>query len=398
MKLLNNLLTSLTQYENEMIQIRRHLHQYPEISFQEKETFKYIMNFYKELDCEPKLIGKGFGIIVDIEGGRPGKTLALRADFDALAIFEDNDLSFKSVNPGVMHACGHDAHTAYLMVLARELVKIKQELPGRVRIVHQPAEEVSPGGAKGMIKAGALDGVDNMIGVHVMTTIKTGVIAYHNKETQTGRSNFTITIKGNGGHASMPQLSNDAIVAASYFVTELQTVISRRIDPFDMGTVTIGSFDGAGSFNAIQDKVVLKGDVRMMKETTRKVIRDQVKQIAKGVGVTFGVEVIVDYDDNYPVLFNSENLTHFVVDSLKDQNISEVNNIVDLGPQNPSEDFSYYGQVVPSTFFYIGAQPEDGGNYPHHSPLFKMNEKSILIAAKAVATVTINYLFSNKKM
>ncbi|TKV35124.1 amidohydrolase, partial [Citrobacter sp. TBCS-11] len=111
-------------------------------------------------------------------------------------------------------------------------------------------------GAKGMIKAGALDGVDNMIGVHVMTTIKTGVIAYHNKETQTGRSNFTITIKGNGGHASMPQLSNDAIVAASYFVTELQTVISRRIDPFDMGTVTIGSFDGAGSFNAIQDKVV----------------------------------------------------------------------------------------------------------------------------------------------
>ena len=109
-------------------------------------------------------------------------------------------------------------------------------------------------------------------------------------------------------------------------------------------------------------------------------------------------EVIVDYDDNYPVLFNSENLTHFVVDSLKDQNISEVNNIVDLGPQNPSEDFSYYGQVVPSTFFYIGAQPEDGGNYPHHSPLFKMNEKSILIAAKAVATVTINYLFFNKKM
>ena len=135
MKLLNNLLTSLTQYENEMIQIRRHLHQYPEISFQEKETFKYIMGFYKELDCEPKLIGKGFGIIVDIEGGKSGKTLALRADFDALAIFEDNDLSFKSVNPGVMHACGHDAHTAYLMVLARELVKIKQELPGRVRIV-----------------------------------------------------------------------------------------------------------------------------------------------------------------------------------------------------------------------------------------------------------------------
>ncbi|MCZ7692431.1 peptidase dimerization domain-containing protein, partial [Lactococcus cremoris] len=135
--------------------------------------------------------------------------------------------------------------------------------------------------------------------------IKTVVIAYHNKETQTGRFNFTITIKGKGGHASMPQLSNDAIVVASYFVNEVQTVISRRIDPFDMGTVTIGSFDGEGSFNAIQDKVVLKGDVRMLKEPTRKVIRDQVKQIAKGVGVTCGVEVIVDDDDNYPCLLNT---------------------------------------------------------------------------------------------
>ena len=133
------------------------------------------------------------------------------------------------------------------------------------------------------------------------------------------------------------------------------------------------------------NKGVLKGDVRMMKETTRKVIRDQVKQIAKGVGVTFGVEVIVDYDDNYPVLFNSENLTHFIVDSLKDQNIPEVNNIVYLGPQNPSEDFSYYGQVVPSTFFYIGAQPEDGGNYPHHSPLFwSVFEKGVHFNEKGV--------------
>lgn len=398
MELLDNLLNNLTHYEKEMIQIRRHLHKYPEISFQEKETFKYIMDFYKDLDCEPKPIGKGYGIIVDIKGGKPGKTLGLRADFDALAIYEDNELSFKSVNPGVMHACGHDAHTAYLMILARELIKIKQVLPGRVRIIHQPAEEVSPGGAKGMIEAGALDGVDNTIGVHVMTTLKTGSVAYHTKESQTGRSNFTITVKGSGGHASMPQLSNDAIVAASYFVTELQTIISRRIDPFDTGTVTIGSFDGVGSFNAIKDTVVLKGDVRMMKESTRKIIREQVKQIGKGVEITFGVKVTVDYDDNYPVLYNSEALTHFVVNSLEEQNIAEIDDILDLGPQNPSEDFSYYGQVVPSTFFYIGAQPEDGGNYPHHSPLFKMNEKSILIAAKAVATVSIKYLFENKNM
>ena len=174
--------------KKKLIETRRYLHRHPELSFQETDTAAYIRSTLNALGV-PLMEGiSGTSTVAVIKGEKTGPCIAFRADIDALPVEEENDLPFKSEVPGVMHACGHDAHTAYLMVLARELVKIKQELPGRVRIVHQPAEEVSPGGAKGMIKAGALDGVDNMIGVHVMTTIKTGVIAYHNKETQTGRS------------------------------------------------------------------------------------------------------------------------------------------------------------------------------------------------------------------
>lgn len=391
MDILNQLLAELTANEADMIAIRRHLHQQPEISFQEAATSQYIADFYQALDCTVSRVGDGFGLVIDINADKPGKKLAIRADFDALAVVEDNDLPFKSQNKGVMHACGHDAHTAYLMVLARELIKIKDDIPGAIRIIHQPAEEVAPGGAKGMIADGALAGVSDIIGVHVMTSIPTGTIAYHTKESQTGRSNFDIVITGAGGHASMPHLTNDAIVAASYFVTSLQTIVARRVDPFDTATVTIGSFDGAGSYNAIKDQVTLKGDVRMMKESTRVLIRDQIDTMAKGLATTFGVTVEVTYDDNYPVLFNAEELTNFAMTDIANQQLPEVQQVVDLGPQSPSEDFSYYGEVVPATFFYIGAQPQDGGNYPHHSPQFQMNEDSILIAAKAVATVAWHY-------
>lgn len=391
MSFLNKLLIDLDNHEEEMIQIRRHLHEYPEISFQETETSTYIRNFYEDLECTVTNIGDGYGLIVDINNGKPGKKLAIRADFDALSLVEDNDLPFKSKNKGAMHACGHDAHTAYLMVLARELIKFKDEIPGSIRIVHQPAEEVAPGGAKGMIEAGALNNVDDIIGVHVMTSVDTGIIAYHTKESQTGRSNFDITITGVGGHASTPQLTNDAIVAASYFVTEIQTIISRRVDPFDTATVTIGSFEGDGSYNAIKDQVKLKGDVRIMKEETRSLVRKQIERIANGLEVTFGVTVRVNYDDNYPVLYNDEALTNNIITAIKNKSIPEIKEVLDLGPQNPSEDFSYYGQKIPASFFYIGAKPEDGGNYPHHSPLFMMNEDSILIASKSVAIAVASY-------
>ncbi len=395
MSIQTDLMAKLDANQQQIIDIRRHLHQHPELSFHEKETAAYIKAFYQGLDCTITDYGEGYGFVVDITGGKPGPTLALRADFDALAVQEDNDLPFKSVNPGVMHACGHDGHTAYLMVLAKALIEMKDRLAGNIRIIHQNAEEVSPGGAKGMLAAGVLNGVDNVIGLHVMSSMPTGSIGYHLNETQTGRANFTITFTGKGGHASMPHLSNDAIVAGSYFVTAVQTVVSRRIDPFDTASVTIGSFDGAGSYNAIKESVTLKGDVRVMKESTRTTVRDQIEQIAHGVETMFGVTAAIDYDDNYPVLVNDPELTTQVIDSIKAAKIPEITTVFDCGPQDPSEDFAYFAQNTPSCFFYVGCQTADGANHPHHSPDFMLNEDALIIAAKAAGTATLAYLNAN---
>jgi amidohydrolase len=392
MDIQTKLLQKLDDAQSEMIEIRRYLHEHPEVSFKEKATSKYIKDFYQKIGCDTIDYGEGYGFVVDINGGKPGKKLALRADFDALAVQEDNDLPFKSKNDGVMHACGHDGHTAYMMILARALNELKDELTGSIRIIHQPAEEVSPGGAKGMLEAGVLDGVDNVIGIHVMSSMPTGSIGYHQDETQTGRANFTIKIKGHGGHASMPHLSNDAIVAGAYFVTALQTVVSRRIDPFDTASVTIGSFDGTGSYNAIKEDVVLKGDVRVMKETTRKTIRNQILQISAGLEKMFGVKMDIDYDDNYPVLVNDAHLTQQVVHAIKTANLLEVKDVFDCGMQDPSEDFAYFAQDTPSCFYYVGCQPEDGKNHPHHSPDFMMNEDCLIVAAKSAAIATLDYL------
>lgn len=383
------LLARLEASQAEIIAIRRHLHEHPEVSFKEKATAAYIRDFYLKLGLTPVPYGEGYGLAVDIDSGHPGPHIAIRADFDALAVQEDNDLPFASQNPGVMHACGHDGHTAYLLILARELNALKAQLKGSIRIIHQPAEEVSPGGAKGMIEAGVLTAIDQVLGLHVMSSMPTGSIGYHAGETQTGRSNFTLTFTGKGGHASMPQLANDAIVAGSYFVTALQTVVSRRIDPFDTASVTIGSFDGVGSYNAIKQSVTLKGDVRVMKEATRKTVRAAIEQIIGGIEAMFGVKADLDYDDNYPVLVNDAALTASTVAALKAAALPEVSDIFDCGPQDPSEDFAYYAQEKPSLFFYIGCAVPDGKAHPHHSPDFLLNEDSLIIAAKAAGVAAL---------
>ncbi|WP_300560422.1 M20/M25/M40 family metallo-hydrolase, partial [Companilactobacillus sp.] len=197
---------------------------------------------------------------------------------------------------------------------------------------------------------------------------------------------------GAGGHASMPHLAKDAIVAGSYFVTALQTVVSRNIDPFDTASVTIGSFDGVGSNNAIKASVELKGDVRIMKESTRKLIRERIEKIADGICDMFNVTSKIDYDDNYPVLYNDPDLTQGVVSAIDGAKIPELTKIFDCGPQDPSEDFAYFAQDRPSCFFYVGCQTKDGANHPHHSPNFYLDEDCLIIAAKAMGAAVLQNL------
>ena len=377
-----------------MVDFRRRIHQNAELSFEEVETAEFVEDFYKDKDVEITSHMGGNGLRVIIDTGKSGKTIALRADFDALPIKEETGLSFASKNEGVMHACGHDAHTAYLMVLGDILREKKEKLSGKIVLIHQHAEEVPPGGAKGMIEAGVLDGVDNVFGIHVMSAMDYGTIQYHKGNTQTSRSKFSIKFQGVGGHGSMPHLANDSIVAASHFVTAVQTIVSRRLSPFENGVVTIGSFEGEGSFNIIKDSVRLVGDIRSMSDETKEKIEKEIERIAKGIGETFGMEVQVECKNDYPVLYNDPAMTDLVVDAIKEADIKEVKKIYDGGPQTASEDFAYYAKERPSCFYFVGAKKEDAP-YANHNPKFDIREDAMVICAKTLAAVTVKYLMEN---
>ncbi|WP_373755278.1 amidohydrolase [Jeotgalibaca porci] len=390
MSLLDMLTQKLEEKEGRIIEMRRYLHAHPELSFEEEKTAQYIADFYKDVpvDKVETNYGGGNGVVVTIKGAQPGKTIAIRADFDALPITEETDVAFKSTNPGVMHACGHDGHTAYMLILAETLAELKSELKGTIRVLHQPAEEVPPGGALGMIKAGALEGVDHIFGIHVMSNMETGKVFYRAGNTQTGRSYFKLKVQGKGGHGSSPHTANDAIVAASSFVMNVQTIVSRHINPFDTAVVTIGSFDGKGSFNVIKDAVTLEGDVRTMSDEGRAIVEEQVRQFAEGLETSFKVKSELEYANDYPVLYNDPEVTGLVQDALEAADFAE---ILETAPQPPSEDFAYYLKEVPGTFFYVGAMPANGEWYPHHQPKFEINEDRLLISAKAMAAVVVKF-------
>ena len=392
--MIDQLLKRLEERQEEIIEIRRYLHQHPELSFKEEKTAQYIADFYEGKDVEvQRNVGNGHGIIVTIKGGKPGKTIGLRADFDALPIVEETDVPFKSKNEGVMHACGHDGHTAYLLVLADCLIQLKSELAGTIKIIHQHAEEVPPGGAKSIVESGILDDLDAVFGIHLFPFMPAGSIGLRSGYAMAGRSYFKLKIQGVGGHGSSPHIANDSIVAGSHFVTAVQTVISRRLNPFDVGVITIGSFDGKGTFNVIKDSVELEGDVRYMTVETQQVIEKEVRRIVKGIEEEFGVSCELTYTADYPPLYNDPEITSFIKDSLEKIDDRDIKEIVEGPMLSGSEDFAYYLEKVPGCFFYIGCSPKGVENpYFNHHPKFDIDEDALLVAAKSVARVVCSYM------
>src|SRR5690606_23446859 len=322
------LMEMLESRKDEIIEIRRYLHENPELSFEEEKTAQYILDFYKGKDVEIQSnVGNEYGIVVTIKGGKAGKNIGLRADFDALPIVEETDVPFKSKTEGVMHACGHDGHTAYLLVLADCLIQLKSELAGTIKIIHQHAEEVPPGGAKSIVESGLLDDLDEVYGIHLLPIAPAGVVAYNKGYAFNGRAYMKLKIQGRGGHGSSPHLANDAIVAGAHFVTAVQSIISRRLSPFDIGVVTIGSFDGAGTFNVIKDSVVLEGDIRYMTVETQETIKRELKRLAKGIEAEFDVQCDLTYTPDYPPLYNNPELTEKVAITLINANVKEITEV-----------------------------------------------------------------------
>lgn len=382
------LFEKLNAYYDEMVQIRRYLHQHPELSFQEVNTAAFISDFYKKLGVDVKEGVGGNGVVARIKGGNPGKSVALRADFDALPIHEEADVPFKSLVPGVMHACGHDGHTATLLVLGKVLHEMKDDLAGEYVLIHQHAEEYAPGGAISMIEDGCLEGVDVIFGTHLWSGTPTGTIHYRKGPVMAAADRFEITIKGFGGHGAQPHKTKDAVVIAAQLVLNLQQIVSRRVDPIESAVVSVGSFVAENAFNVIADSAKLKGTVRTFSPYVRNHIEKEIERIVKGTCLTADCDYEYDYNRGYPAVVNHDDETEFLAEIAKE--VPEVACVEEMNPEMGGEDFAYYLERVKGTFFFTGAMPDGVENpYPHHHPKFEINEKALLVAAKTLGMAAL---------
>tara|TARA_Y100000590_G_scaffold456648_1_gene607658 strand:- start:261 stop:1415 length:1155 start_codon:yes stop_codon:yes gene_type:complete len=374
-----NIKPEILSLKKKIINTRRDFHKYPELSFQEKRTSKIVAEKLKSFGIKTKKnIGKT-GVVGILESEIDGPTIALRADMDALPIQETNNFSYKSVNDGVMHACGHDAHTAILLGAAEALSKMKKKLRGNIRFIFQPAEE-GFGGAQFMINDGAIDNVDEIYGLHVWNYQKSGTVGVKSGPVMAAADMFNIKIKGKGGHGAAPQGTVDSIVVASHLIQALQTIVSRNTNPLESTVVTIGEINGGYNFNIIADEVILKGTTRAYTIKNKNLIKKRMKDIIAGMEKTFKAKITLDYKDGYPPVINDVNATQTVYDAAKK---IVKNNVIEPYLSMGGEDFSYYTNKIPGCFFFLGSAPKDRKPFstPHHCSHFDIDEKAMLIGS-----------------
>lgn len=391
---MEKLFTLLDANYNEMVGIRRHLHEYPELSFEEVETPSYIATFHRELGHVVREGVGGRGVVAILRGEKPGKTVALRADFDALAIQEENDVPYKSKIAGKMHACGHDGHTATLLGLAKALNAMRDQIEGNVVFIHQHAEEVAPGGANPMIEDGCLEGVDVIFGTHLWAPTPLGEILVKDGAIMAAADKVEITVQGKGGHGAEPHHSIDAVTLASQFVVNAQQLVSRRIDPLKSAVLTIGHFEAINPFNVIADRVVLAGTIRTFEEEVRIQMEQELEAVLNATCLAFGASYEYRYTRGYPPVYNHQRETEFLAQLAS--TVPGVDQVITCPPFMIGEDFAYYLEKVPGTFFFTGAKkPEWETAYPHHHARFNFDERAMLIAAKTLGKATLTYLKEN---
>jgi hippurate hydrolase len=366
------------QYAPETIDIRRHLHAHPELSYKEFQTSAFVQDKLKTLGI-PFEIKATTGVLGMIRGKNPEKrVIALRADMDALPIREENAIPYKSKNEGVMHACGHDAHTSILLGASRILNELKDEWEGTVKLIFQPGEEKNPGGASLMIKEGVLQNPrpQAIFGLHVHPGLEIGKLSFRGGPSMASADEIYITVRGKGGHASTPQLTVDTILVASQLVVSLQQVISRNKDPFIPSVLTISSFQGGYTTNVIPSEVKLMGTFRTMDETWRSQAHDLIRKMAKGLAESTGAGIEVNIDIGYPVVNNDVQL--YPVARAKAEEYAGRENILETEIRMGAEDFGYYTREIPGCFYRLGVMNEAKGIVSGvHTPTFNIDESAI---------------------
>jgi amidohydrolase len=366
---------------------RRDFHRHPEIAFQETRTSAVVREFLKGLGLEVSPAA-GTGLVAVLKGERPGKTVALRADMDALPILEEGEKEYISLNPGAVHACAHDGHMAMLMGAAKILTARKSGLRGRVVFIFQPSEEKPPGGAIRMVEEGALEGVDAVFGLHLWQSFPTGKVGVVKGPMMAQADNFRIVVSGKGGHGAMPHTAVDPIVAAAQVVVNGQTIVSRNIDPLKPCVVTFGTISGGTAHNIIPEEVVLTGTVRTFDASIQALAERRLWEIAEETARAFGASSSFEYTLGYPAVVNDAAMVDFAAGVAR--RVLGEDCLQPFDPIMGGEDFAYYLQKVPGAFLFLGAG--DGRPFPHHHPAFDIDEKALPAGVLLLTSLALDYL------
>jgi len=381
---------------SDIVGLRRHFHQHPELGLKEFETAKKVEGILRDLGLETKSFVKGTGVCGYLRGAKAGKTFALRADMDALPIQEESDVVFRSKTAGVMHACGHDAHTAMLLGAAMILSERTKDLPGNVVFLFQPAEETGQG-AKEMVSEGAIEGVDGIVALHVTTQFPSGTLRYRSGPFMAAGDFFDVKITGKGGHAGLPHLAIDPITMAATAIGAVQTIISRELNPVESGVISICKMEaGRGAYNVIPESVSFGGTIRSLTPELRDYLPRRMKEVLEGIVSGMRGSYEFNLMPRFPLTVNDEGMTSFVA-KIANEMLGE-GKVLEIKPMLGSEDFSFYLEKIPGAFVYLGVQNEAKGVvFPHHHPRFDIDEDVLITGTALNAAFAMEYLLRNRE-
>jgi len=368
--------TSAEELANRLVEYRRHLHQYPELSGEERKTTAKLQEWLAEAGIQTVDYGLATGVIADIGEGNNGPIIALRADIDALPIQEETGLPYASRNQGKMHACGHDFHTAALLGAAILLKNKESELQGKVRLIFQPAEEKAVGALQ-VIESGALEGVKAILGLHNKPDLPVGTIGIKEGPLMAAADGFVLEVKGQGTHAAVPEVGVDPIVAASQIVTSLQSIVSRNLSSLQQAVVSVTRFHSGTSWNVIPENAVLDGTIRTFEEDARATVRERFEQIVEGVSAAYQVKTQLRWIQGPPAVRNDNRLAALARETTAALGLTAVEPAQSLA----GEDFAYYQKKVPGLFLFVGTS----GSREWHHPAFDLDERALPITAKYLA-------------
>ena len=379
--------TEVPSLGGELIAIRRDLHAHPELGFEELRTAAMVGRSLTDMGLAPRQGVGRTGVIADLDTGRPGPIILLRADMDALPITERATVPYRSQDEGRMHACGHDGHVAMLLIAARLLVRHRDGLVGRIRFLFQPAEELPPGGALAVIEDGALDGVDAAVGLHLWNPLAIGTVGVRPGATMAAHDRLDIVIHGQGGHGGMPQDARDPLLGLAQTVVSLQSVVARGVSPLETAVVTVGIASAGNAFNVIPDEARLSGSIRSLGEATRARVHERVTEVVHGVAASQGLHADLSVTEFCPALDNDPDLARIGAEVAAE--VVGSAQVVGDFRTTASEDFAFIARRIPSCFLFIGSARDDGAPvHPHHHPSFDIDERSLAIGVRVLVRMS----------